>query len=777
MGNHQRNSMGIARAAIALAVAVVLSLAARPATSQCTERWLSGDSLGGFDKTVYATAMWDRDGDGPLPPRLIAGGTFTIAGDRAAARIAEWDGTGWRPLATSLNAGIGPLSGSVRALAVLSDNSLIVGGNFTTVDGIAVNNIARLDATGWSRVHNGVDGEVRSLTALPGGTCVLGGLFLNAGAIPARRVAILSGSSILAMGNGLNDEIYVTAVLPTGDVVAGGRFNGATTQGVYRWNGSTWAALNGLGSSGVINALLVRANGELVATGTFSSPAFGIARWTGTTWNSLGTNSSIVGAGYSLAEDPQGNLLLGGNFLLGVNVGHCVASWNGSSWSGVARAKFQTLEIVHSMQFGSSGELFAAGSFARVDLSVNALRIARFEQGTWSTVGGTGVDDAINATAVLPNGDLIVGGRFNRAGTIQASRVARRSGGQWQALGSGMNDQVFALAVMPNGHIVAGGNFTTAGGIAASRVAYWDGVQWNPLGTGVNDSVRALLVLPNGHIVAGGFFTFAGTRATARIAKWDGTTWSPLGGGITAGVFTPTVHALALMPNGDIVAGGAFIQADGVPASRIARWNGTAWSAMGQGVGGGNDPYIAALAVLPNGDLLAGGAFTSPRSIARWNGVAWSPLGTGVTSPVQGTISALAVARNGEIFAGGYFAEMDGMNVGSIARWSGGGWHALGTGVSGLVAALAVDSGGDLIACGIFQTAGPEISTFIARWSSRTGCPADFDCSLGAPTVQDLFDFLSAFFSADPSADFNGVGGVSVQDLFDFVNAYFSGCS
>ena len=54
-------------------------------------------------------------------------------------------------------------------------------------------------------------------------------------------------------------------------------------------------------------------------------------------------------------------------------------------------------------------------------------------------------------------------------------------------------------------------------------------------------------------------------------------------------------------------------------------------------------------------------------------------------------------------------------------------------------------------------------------------CPADFDRS-GALAVQDIFDFLNAWFLGDPRTDFNGFDGVSVQDIFDFLNAWFAGC-
>jgi hypothetical protein len=54
-------------------------------------------------------------------------------------------------------------------------------------------------------------------------------------------------------------------------------------------------------------------------------------------------------------------------------------------------------------------------------------------------------------------------------------------------------------------------------------------------------------------------------------------------------------------------------------------------------------------------------------------------------------------------------------------------------------------------------------------------CAADFNNS-GAATVQDIFDFLAAYFAGGAGSDFNHSGSVTVQDIFDFLAAYFSGC-
>jgi len=54
-------------------------------------------------------------------------------------------------------------------------------------------------------------------------------------------------------------------------------------------------------------------------------------------------------------------------------------------------------------------------------------------------------------------------------------------------------------------------------------------------------------------------------------------------------------------------------------------------------------------------------------------------------------------------------------------------------------------------------------------------CPADFDLR-GTVTVQDLFDFLVAYFQADPRADLDGSGTVGMQDLFDYLIAFLTPC-
>src|SRR5262249_30006571 len=137
------------------------------------------------------------------------------------------------------------------------------------------------------------------------------------------------------------------------------------------------------------------------------------------------------------------------------------------------------------------------------------------------------------------------------------------------------------------------------------------------------------------------------------------------------------------------------------------------------------------------GQLIAGGRFTeaggvSANNIARWNGTAWSALGAGATDWV------LAFGGdNGDLGAAGYFGSMDGLPASHLARWNGVNWSVFGTGLNDGVLDVAPTPGGELLAAGLFSTAGGMVSAGVARWSDSPprACYANCDCSTVAPVL------------------------------------------
>ncbi|HEX6813103.1 MAG TPA: hypothetical protein VF384_15885 [Planctomycetota bacterium] len=349
-----------------------------------------------------------------------------------------------------------------------------------------------------------------------------------------------------------------------------------------------------------------------------------------------------------------------------------------------------------------------------------------------------GTAGTIRALATLPGGDEIAGGSFTMLGGVPAANVARRAGGAWAALGSGTNGTVLSLAVLPSGDLVAGGTFTVAGGVPANGIARWNGTAWAPLGTGVSGSlsvqittgVQALLVLPNGDLLAGGHFVNAGAVVANHVARWDGAAWHDLAGGVASSHLNalPEIKALERLPNGDVVAAGSFVFAGGVIASRIARWNGTSWSAMDAGWPFSQTP-VRRLLLLPNGTLLAAGAYPPPLGpgvplLASWSGAAWTQFGGALASAGtlgDGAIDALTVLPDGDVVVGGHAVAVGAGGAGNqLLRSNGATWTSLGT-VAGDLHALQWSAGGRLLAGGTFASVGGIVAPGFAELA--TTCP------------------------------------------------------
>ena len=182
---------------------------------------------------------------------------------------------------------------------------------------------------------------------------------------------------------------------------------------------------------------------------------------------------------------------------------------------------------------------------------------------------------------------------------------------------------------------------------------------------------------------------------------------------------------------GRIYIGGEFTEVDGVAARNVAVFDGTRWSALGDGV----DDRVNAIAVTDDG-VYVGGEFnmvgTTPiRGLALYSGGQWSSLAT-AEIVIDGSVNALAIAGD-DLFVGGSFAlSIDGAREQAIAILSlrDRTWRGLGGGVRvrgaswGEVLAIAANERYAYVA-GLFSfvnIGGAEIeSPGIARWDRQLG--------------------------------------------------------
>ncbi|MBK9131782.1 MAG: chitobiase/beta-hexosaminidase C-terminal domain-containing protein [Gammaproteobacteria bacterium] len=151
-----------------------------------------------MDATVRALAVSTNGAS------LYIGGDFTLIGAVARGRLAALSIASGAVIPTWNANGEGDVNGSIRALALAPDGrTLYIGGDFTTVGGVARNHIASVNTTTGAVLpwDPGADGSVRALAlSSDGATLYAGGDFTVIGAQPRPGLAALQTVNAKAAG-------------------------------------------------------------------------------------------------------------------------------------------------------------------------------------------------------------------------------------------------------------------------------------------------------------------------------------------------------------------------------------------------------------------------------------------------------------------------------------------------------------------------------------------------------------------------------------------------
>jgi trimeric autotransporter adhesin len=598
-----------------------------------------GGGMAGFFPEVNALAVL-QNGD------LVAAGRFDSAGGTAVNNIARWDGTTWSPLGAGLTRSPGWSSPpSVLALTVAGNGDLVAGGRFDRAGSVSVAEVARWNGTAWSSMVGGIGTTVHTLTTLPNGDVVAGGPNSS-----FTSIGRWTGTAWVPLGAPMLGSARVLAIAANGDLLAGGNLgfapgSGPTSFSVGRWNGTSWSTI----PTAFVepDALVGLANGDVLVGGAFhritaTVPALSIARWDGVSWSTMGAGFGFGVTGTlptvrCITELPDGSVFAGGSFLNSGNVAmSSAARWDGNAWQPLTDQRAPS-GLIADLVPDSTGGFHAATRDGRTAGGVISPRAAHWDGTAWQPMPGIPVTTApVSKCMLRAEGiGLLVGG--GNPGLSFESLLQRWTGSTWVPFGSPLND-VLALAQLPNGAIVASFNNQSLGHIATST-----GGAWTTLGGGTNGTVGSLLRLRNGHLIAGGGFTQAGAVPAVSVARWNGSTWSALGSGLPGGA-----GRMDELPNGNLV---AITYDDANVVWHVAEWNGATWTNLGSGM---NSSILDVLA-LPDGDVLAGGWFTTAggvpaRGLARWRGGAWHAV-----HDVVGNVYSLAMSSNGEIGVGGAF--------------------------------------------------------------------------------------------------------------------------
>ncbi|MEA2423001.1 MAG: hypothetical protein QOF55_2100 [Thermoleophilaceae bacterium] len=368
--------------------------------------------------------------------------------------------------------------------------------------------------------------------------------------------------------------------------------------------------------------------------------------------------------------------------------------------------------------------------------------------GTGSTPTTGSLNGAVRSFDTHTPGVLYAGGAFTDAGgNPNADHIAAWDGTAWSAVGSPpLTGDVNAI-VSQGGKIYAGGTFTNAGGNPnADFLAVWDGTSWAPFcsapsGPAFGGNVDALQIIGSTLWVGGEYQNGGGIATADYLLGCDLATGASRSPYTVDGHGSGAVYALTADSSGNLYTGGTGINIAGIPeADHVARFDGSAWHAMGSGPPPGNGavPGIVRSLGSNGSDVYVGTDATDVATIpqadnvVKWDGTAWSAMGSNTAGtdgwfPPSTSINAITTSGS-TVFAAGSFQNANGDPVADqIASFDGSAWHAVGSDGAGngpLNAngqALSV-FGGSLYAGGSFTSAGGDrLAEFAARYPLTAG--------------------------------------------------------
>lgn len=370
---------------------------------------------------------------------------------------------------------------------------------------------------------------------------------------------------------------------------------------------------------------------------------------------------------------------------------------------------------------------------------------------------GTGFNGEVRASALQPDGKLVVGGAFTSYNGTTRNYIARLdTDGTLDTSfdpGSGVGSTVLGLAIQPSdGRIIIVGTFGST--IARLNTDGTVDGTFSTVGTGFNSYGSVVLIQPaDEKIIIGGAFTSYNGTSRNRIARLntDGsldTDFNPSTG------FNNQVRALALQDDGKVVAVGHFTDALGQERKYVARLTSTGTLDAAFTPGNNIPGNSTAVAIQADGKILVGS-----QGLFRLNadGSLDNTLVTSFSNsaPYFNQITAIKVQSDNKILVGGWFLK----GLRRIQPNGNNDQYIVSSGESGLggfdkppglaINTIVVQSNGDVIAAGDFDRFNGTPANNILRLTTCTSV-----------TINQLHEMVTrcennnATFSIDASASY-----------------------
>jgi uncharacterized delta-60 repeat protein len=271
----------------------------------------------------------------PGDNKLFAGGYFSTYGGVARNNIAWLNADGSLDSTFNGLSGVTDYAPQVHALATQPDGKVLVGGFFSSFDGMPRQNLVRLnpDSTVDSSFGPGliIDGSVRALWVQSDGKILIAGFIRSVNGVARGRVARLNADGTLdlsfnAGGDGADDTIFAVMQDAQGSVYVGGafkNFNGVPRGALAKLtpDGTLDPQFSASGPNNIVYAITTPDDaGRIIIAGSFTSyggvAAGRIARITGSTGqiSAVPQSGGFNGLVRALARTADGKIIAAGSF-------------------------------------------------------------------------------------------------------------------------------------------------------------------------------------------------------------------------------------------------------------------------------------------------------------------------------------------------------------------------------------------------------------------------------------------------------------------------------
>ncbi len=476
---------------------------------------------------------------------------------------------------------IGSFGVDIYSISLLPDETLLMGGTFPTVNGVARPNLAKLAPAGNVDIKffpPNTKGGVSQLAGLSNGKVLYS---VNG------RLARLNADGSPDSGFSHPSEFTTTwskfSLGPMERIVVRG-VDLVPSHKLFRLesNGSVDNSFNAnITTFGQVSVVASQSNAKAVIAGTFNRIGLvsraGIARLNadGTLDTSFDPGTGFSSLPKAVVVQANGKILVGGSF----------TSYNGSPVSGLVRLNSDgTLDTaftpsitgVLGITIQSDDKIFAYGSFTTVNGATRERLVRLNADGTNDTTFTAVISNgSVYSISIEPNGKIVVGGSFTGVEGFSRSNLVRLNinGGIDHSMTAVSIPTIHSVKVLPTGKILC---LTGAGGGSGSIIRRnFDGTSDSTfvspalLMSNVDPRINSMALQADGTIIVGGAFYSIGGAARGNLARLTPN-------GVVDGLFltngaSHTVNSLENQPDGKVIVAGQFSRVETSVRAGVAR--------------------------------------------------------------------------------------------------------------------------------------------------------------------------------------------------------------